>query len=270
MLISVVVTTYNRPQHLRAALRSLSRQTDCNFEVLVADDGSGAETKQVVADFYGSLQILHVWQPHDGFRAAEIRNRAIAKANGSYCIFMDGDCLAPSNFIINHRRLAESGWFVAGKRAFLSRQFTNRIFEDNIEPELFGAAQWLKHRARGDVNRIAILANLPLGPLRRTAANKWKAAQTCNLSAWRSDIERINGFDARYIGWGLEDSDFVIRLLRSGVRRKSSRFAGAVLHLWHPPEDKLMPNAVIFASTIEGREIRAVRGLTKCAGCSSR
>jgi glycosyltransferase involved in cell wall biosynthesis len=259
VLISVIVTTYDRPQYLRAVLRSLSRQTDRDFETIVADDGSGRETEQVVAE-YG----LHrVWQRHDGFRAAEIRNRAVANARGEYCVFLDGDCLVRPNFIATHRGLAERGWFLAGKRAFLSREFTERVLQNNLEPELFGAAQWLKHRARRDVNRVAILARLPLGPLRRFSASKWKATQTCNLAAWRSDVERVNGFDARYVGWGLEDSDFVVRLLRAGVRRTSGRFAGAVLHLWHPQEDKRTPNAGLFAATIAGHQTRAACGLAE-------
>lgn len=246
-LISLVVTTYNRPQYLRAILRSLTLQTDRNFEVIVADDGSGSDTADVIGQFKG---VRHVWQEHNGFRAAEIRNRAIAESSGKYCVFIDGDCIAPPTFIATHRRLAEIGWFVPGKRVFLSRPFTERVINDDLQLERFSLIQWIKRRASGDVSRVAVLARLPLGPLRKRSPSKWKSAQTCNLGVWRSDIERIGGFDARYIGWGLEDSDFVVRLIRAGVRRKSGRFASTVIHLWHPPESKETPNAGLFAATI--------------------
>ncbi|HKC45115.1 MAG TPA: galactosyltransferase-related protein, partial [Burkholderiales bacterium] len=57
-------------------------------------------------------------------------------------------------------------------------------------------------------------------------------------SAWREDLERVNGLDESYSGWGLEDSDLVIRLLHAGVRHKSARFAAPLFHLWHPENDR--------------------------------
>jgi glycosyltransferase involved in cell wall biosynthesis len=264
MFISVIVTTFDRPNYLSAVLRSLSRQTDRhNFEIVIADDGSGPDTARVIAGFERDLgwRLRHVWQPHDGFRAAEIRNRAVAESHGNYLVFIDGDCLAPRDFVARHRRLAAKGWFVAGKRAFLSKDFTDRVLETGLEPERFGLLRWLRCRLRGDVNRISILASLPIGPLRRLSAGKWKATQTCNLGVWRDDAERVNGFDTRFVGWGLEDSDLVVRLLRSGVRRKSG--ASAVVHLWHPPESKITPNAHLFDSTIKSDRTRAVVGLSE-------
>ena len=249
MLISVIVTTYNRPDYLSAVLRSLFHQTDRNFEIIVADDGSGPETQTVIRQHQG---VRHVWHEHNGFRAAEIRNRAIVAAKGDYLIFSDGDCIMPSRFVATHRRLAERDWFVPGKRVFLSRSFTERVLRDDLQPEQFGLAQWIRRRANGDVSRFGILASLPLGPLRKLSPNKWKSAQTCNLGVWRSDIERVGGFDVRYVGWGLEDSDFVVRLLRSGVQRKSGRFACAVIHLWHPQESKHTPaNTALFKAMLE-------------------
>src|SRR6202046_5198262 len=117
-LISVIVATYNRPDALDAVLRSLSRQSDQDFEVIVADDGSMSDTAAVVGTWKDRLprRVAHVWHPDDGFRLAEIRNRAIRAANGDYCIFLDGDCLARPHFVGTHRALAEPGWFVTGNR----------------------------------------------------------------------------------------------------------------------------------------------------------
>ncbi len=127
-LISVIVATYNRADALDAVLRSLSRQTDRRFEVVVADDGSGPATAALVESWRQLLGVFltHVWHEDRGFRAAEIRNRAVLNAGGEICIFLDGDCIVRPDFVATHRRLAERGWFVAGNRTLLSPQLTER------------------------------------------------------------------------------------------------------------------------------------------------
>src|SRR5262249_37927688 len=111
-LISVIVTTYNREDALDLALRALSRQTDRDFEVMVVDGGPGRSTAVVIAGWKDELGVplAHVWQENCGFRAGEIRNRAIAASRGSYVVFLDGDCLARPDLVAQHRALAESGW----------------------------------------------------------------------------------------------------------------------------------------------------------------
>src|ERR1043165_3202299 len=136
-LISVVVATYNRPDALGASLRSLARQTDRNFEIVVADDGSAPQTGDMIRARLPQLGVplKHVWQEDRGFRLAEIRNRAIAASSGGYLVFLDGDCIVPSGFVAAHRALAEPGFFVGGNRALLSRSLTEAILANNLEPE---------------------------------------------------------------------------------------------------------------------------------------
>ncbi len=100
-LISVILTTFNRPDALNASLRALAHQTDRNFEVVVADDGSDQRTAQVIHEWAlrPLMAVKHVRQEHKGFRGGEIRNRAIAASSGRYCIFLDGDCLARADFV---------------------------------------------------------------------------------------------------------------------------------------------------------------------------
>ena len=127
--ISVIVATYNRPDALNAVLRSLERQIDPDFEVLVADDGSTPPTKELIDAWQSRFKdrLRHIWHPDEGFRLAEIRNRAILAASGDYCIFLDGDCIARVNFVAAHRALAKRGWFVTGNRLLLSRELSQRI-----------------------------------------------------------------------------------------------------------------------------------------------
>jgi glycosyltransferase involved in cell wall biosynthesis len=266
-LISVIVATYNRADALAAVLRSLSRQTDRGFELLVADDGSGAATARVVTEWAARMpvRLKHVWHPDRGFRLAEIRNRAIRASEGTYCVFLDGDCIARPDFVAIHRRLAEPGWFVTGNRILLSRELTERILRDGLEPERWGFANWVTARARRNVNRFAPLLDIHLGGLRKLRSRQWRGARGSNMAFWRRDLDTVDGFDAAFSGWGREDSDIFIRLIRAGVRRKDGRFATGVLHLWHPEADRarLADNERQLAEVIDGRRVRAKLGLTR-------
>src|SRR5262249_13871317 len=150
-LISVIVATYNRPDALDAVLRSLAAQTDRDFEVIVADDGSRPETARIAADWAKrtEIPIKHVWHEDAGVRVAEIRNRSSRASAGRYCIFLDGDCLARPDFVATHRALAEDGWFVTGSRLLLSRELTARVLRNGLDPERWGLAQWIMQRMRG-------------------------------------------------------------------------------------------------------------------------
>ena len=266
-LISVIVATYNREDALSAVLRSLARQTDRDFEVLVADDGSGVATAHVVRDWATRMPVplRHVWHPDQGFRLAEIRNRAIRASAGTYCVFLDGDCITRSDFVAAHRRLAEPGWFVTGNRILLSHELTERILRVGLEPEQWRLAEWLAERAHRHVNRFAPLLDLPLGWLRRLQARRWRGARGSNMGFWRADLDKVDGFDAAYSGWGREDSDIFIRMIRAGVLRKDGRFATGVLHLWHLEADRtrLAENERMLADVTEGTRVRAKQGLSR-------
>jgi len=264
--ISVIVSTYNRPDALSATLRALGRQTAGNFEIVVADDGSGPATRDVVNVWKPKLGIplSHVWQEDRGFRLAEIRNRAIAASAGAYLVFLDGDCIAPQGFVAAHRALAEPGFFVAGNRALLSRNLTEEILGNNLEPERWSLASWARRRARGDINRLLPLLSLPLGPLRKRLIHEWEGVRGGNFAFHRADLERVDGFETAFTGWGLEDSDIVIRMIRAEVRRKDGRFATGVLHLWHPEADRsrFAANKTQLAELITSDRVRAVSGLS--------
>lgn len=265
-LISVIVTTYNRENALEAVLRSLGRQTDPDFEVIVADDGSGPATAAMVEAWKAKAghRVEHVWHDDRGFRAAEIRNRAILAARGSYCVFLDGDCIVRPDFIALHRRLSEPGWFVTGNRVLLSSAATEQVLRDKLAPESWSAARWLAERARGGVNRLSALLRLPLGPLRRLRRTAWAGARSCNMAVWRADLDRVDGFDADYSGWGKEDSDLIVRLLHAGVGRKDGTFATGVIHLWHKEADRgqLSANEQKLNDIIDSGDVRAKRGLS--------
>jgi glycosyltransferase involved in cell wall biosynthesis/GT2 family glycosyltransferase len=264
--VSIIVTTYNRPDALEAVLRGLARQSDKDFEVIIADDGSTEDTAALLRSWQGQLSqpVKHIWQQHRGFRAAEIRNRAIRASSGAYCIFLDGDCIPRSDFVLEHRELAEIGWFVVGNRVLMSKRLTDKVLQQHLEPELWTFAEACRARFNGDINRIAPLLQAKLGPVRKIRPQYWWGARSCNLAVWRADIDRVDGFDGSYVGWGLEDSDLLIRLLRAGVNRKDGRFSTGVLHLWHPLADPslLSTNQTLLDAIQHSDRTRAVSGLS--------
>jgi len=264
--ISVIVTTYNREDALEAVLQSLARQTDVDFEVVVADDGSAPATAKLVEAWKARSghRVEHVWHEDRGFRAAEIRNRAVLEARGPYCVFLDGDCIVRPNFVAIHRRLAEPGAFVAGNRILFSRSLTEKVLREKLSPELWTVTRWLVERLRGGVNRLSGLLRLPLGGLRGLRKHAWSGARSANLAIWRRDLDRVDGFDADFSGWGKEDSDIIVRLLHAGVRRKDGRFATGVIHLWHADADRshLSENERKLAGILDSDRICARRGLS--------
>ena len=268
-LISVIVATYNRPDALAAVLRSLEAQTDRNFEVIVADDGSNEKTGSLITEHARKMTVpvRHAWHSDIGFRLAEIRNRAIRISSGAYCVFLDGDCIARPNFVAAHRGLAEPGWFVTGNRMLLSEDLTKHVLEQNLVPERWGFFTWLTRRMFGEVNRLMPLFGISLGFLRKRQARRWRGARGSNMAFWRSDLDAVDGFDAAFTGWGREDSDIFIRMIRSGVLRKDGRFATAVLHLWHEEADrsKLASNEKQLDQVRSGKRLRAQAGLSLLA-----
>lgn len=266
MQISLIVTTYNRPEALKLVLLGLSVQhPTSDFEVIIADDGSTEETAELIKQIQATLPypLHHVWQEDQGFRAAMARNRAIAAAHGNYLIFLDGDCVPLTYFVARHQQLAERGWFVAGNRILLSQRLTHQVIQHVSPLWTWSFPQWGLSYLRGDMNRFLPLLKLPEKIFRKHRSHTWQGAKTCNLAVWREDILRINGFDECFEGWGHEDAEFVVRLLHSGIQRKEGRFAVPVLHLWHPQQerDQEKKNWQRLEQRLLSREIVAQQGV---------
>jgi glycosyltransferase involved in cell wall biosynthesis len=240
-LVSVVITTYNRSDALLAVLDGLALQTDRNFEVVVADDGSRPEQQSVVlaSSVARNLRVTHVWHPDVGFTASRIRNRGVAATRGEYVIFMDGDCVPEVDFIARHKFLAQTGFFVNGSRVLLSAEMTSRVLTGVEHICARSPWFWVLQRVQGHASKLTGLLRLPDWPMRIDLAFSWKGIRSCNMGVWRSDFERVDGFDESYVGWGHEDADLVLRLHNSGVARKNGFCATEVFHLWHQEAARL-------------------------------
>ena len=234
--VSVIVSTYNWPEALEMVLQSLIDQKDRNFEGIVADDGSGPETANTIIRMQkkSPVPIKHFWQEDMGYRLSRVRNGAIKIAEGDIVVFTDGDCCLLPDFVSNHRKVAEPGCFVTGKRVFLKRRFTEFVMKKRFSFHKWPRILLFMLGLMGQCNRPFQFAPLPQNKKSLWAHQKcWKKAQGCNIAAFRNDILAIGGFDEAYEGHGLEDSDFVLRMIRSGVKRKSVEYCSPVLHLYH-------------------------------------
>lgn len=267
-LISVVVTTYNRSDALVAVLAGLSRQTDLHFEVIVADDGSNAMHRSVLLASEEALRLAqtvtltHVWHPDVGFTAAKVRNRGVACSLGNYIVFLDGDCVPEIDFVTQHRRLAQVAYVVNGSRILLSPRWTQHCLEGVEQISGRSKAYWFHRWWQNDANRLIGVLRLPDGPFRVKRHFSWKGIRSCNMAVWRSDFERIDGFDESFVGWGHEDADFVLRLHHAGILRKNGFCATEVFHLWHKEasRDQESQNAQRVMARSQGNLVRAELG----------
>lgn len=95
--INVIVPTYNNAKYLREAIDSILNQSAAHYDILVVDDGSTDETRDIVSS-YGN-QVRYLYQENQGLAVA--RNTGIANTKGKYFTFLDGDDLwEPDNLEI--------------------------------------------------------------------------------------------------------------------------------------------------------------------------
>jgi glycosyltransferase involved in cell wall biosynthesis len=232
MHISVLMNTYNRAHLLRWALRSYLRQTENDFEIVVADDGSTDDTPAVVEAFEkeASFDIHYVRHEHRGHRRAAILNRGIERCRGDQVLFTDCDSLASSMLIAAHRRHARPDRLLCGVYVRLARNETEALGEDVVRSGAF--EQLLDFRKRRTLLRKRLKARWEI--LRRKPRRPHNMG--LNYSAPREALLRINGYDEAFVGWGFADGDVRERLRRIGVTPYSLYHRALVLHMWHPEE----------------------------------
>jgi len=241
MQASVVLTTYNSPQLLEKSLWAFSEQQIgraglSKFEVVVADDGSTSETRNLCANLaqQTGLTIQHVWHEDRGFRKCRILNQAVLEAQAEYLIFSDGDCLPRRDFVATHLRYAQPDCFLSGGRVCLPETAGPRLDLEAIRNGAFADASWLRKngvRLRRDAYRLRLPAWLEpwgdrLTPTRATFNGH-------NASAWRNDLLRVNGFNES-MGYGGLDRELGERLVNAGVKPLQIRHQAVCVHVDHP------------------------------------
>jgi len=234
--ISLIVSTYNRPQALEKTLWGLCCQTRQDGEVLIADDGSTAETAELVARFQADspLNIVHLWHEDRGFRKGRILNQAIARAAGDYLIFLDGDCIPRNDFVAAHCRLARPNSYIAGgSHIEIPSCLHADIRREDVESQQVFQPAWLAARGMtAGKYRYRLTRNFPLARLLDTLTPRSGVLVGANSSAWKKDILAVNGFDETF-SYGSDDKELGVRLTNNGVKSRRLKYSLVCLHLLH-------------------------------------
>lgn len=266
--LSVVVSTYEWPEALDAVLFGLSEQADADFDVVVADDGSGPATAAVVerwGEAFGE-RLRHVHQEDEGFRLARVKNLGAVAARGDFLAMIDGDAIPRRGFVAAIRAAAVPGWFVAGKRLELDRDLSARVLAERVPVHRWSLARWARERRHASP-LAALTARDRRRPGREGLPEFVPHGNRYGLlfGVWRSDLEAANGFDVRYEEWGEEDVDLAVRLHRLGLRCGWPGPQGTLLHLWHETRKGGRPNAPLLEETRTSDRVKAVVGLRELA-----
>lgn len=252
--VSLIITTYNWPTALKLSLESIINQTHTPNEIIIADDGSTSETKEVIQHFVQTnpqLNVIHSWQEDKGFRLSRSRNLAIKKSKGDYLIIIDGDMILERHFVEDHLHVAKEKRFVSGRRVLLKEAYSKDIVQHRHLPSLFSAGI-KKHR-------FLSIRNITLSTLRSSINTKTCGILGCNMAFFRRDAIAINGFNEAFVGWGAEDTEFVARMLNNGCEKMKLKHLAIGYHLYHPEACRSMKesNCDILQETL-------VQNLTYC------
>lgn len=234
---SLIVTTYNNPAFLKLSIISILKQTILPAEIVIADDGSTDETYQTILELkkISAIPIIHVWQPDKGFRAGTIRNIAIAATQKEYIIQIDGDIVADKNFIADHLLHKKNNTLLQGSRVFISPDKTKQMILCN-DTSLSFFSDGLKRREN------AIRSKFISTYLSTRYRNRYPHyyARGCNMSFFRQDFIRVNGYNDSFNGWGHEDSELTLRMLNAGCQKDYIKFHCVAYHLYHKELSRAM------------------------------
>lgn len=244
---SLVSPTYNWPEALELLLLSVKNQSYLPNEVIIADDGSRKDTEDLIKKFQKEFPVPlhHVWHEDNKNRKPAIMNKAIASSKYEYIIEIDGDIIIHKDFIKDHLSMAKKNTFLYGSRVNIQKKHLHYLF-DKKQISFSFLSKGIKKRGR--TIRIPFLSNLYKEE--NTRSSKLRG---CNMSFWKSDFIAVNGFNESLVGWGIDDSEMIQRLLNVGVKGKRLKFRGIVYHIYHNEQDKsqININEIIEKETTE-------------------
>jgi glycosyltransferase involved in cell wall biosynthesis len=246
---TLLISTYNWPQALQLCLLSILQQTILPNEIVIADDGSGVETKELIDNFrrQTNIPIIHAWHKDDGFRKTIILNEAIRNCNCNYIIQTDGDIILHPQFIAEHLQQAQQGFFIRGSRILLDEKNTNLyIQQQKIN---------LSYLSKGVIHRFNAYRSKPLSYLTKKMSNANNPMNVigCNTSFFKKDFIAVNGYNNDITGWGREDGELAARLVNNGVLKKQVKHQAIAFHMFHGhySRDKDAQNLQALQQTID-------------------
>lgn len=269
MKASVIFTTYNHPKWLEKVLWGFAAQSEKNFEIIVADDGSGDDTRKVIQDFIqeSGIQLKHIWHEDKGYQKCNILNKAIVSSESDYLIFTDGDCIPHPDFVKNHIELSEKNRFLSGGYFKLPMDVSRKITIENIKDKVATRPLWLlKNNTPFTVKILKLSSHRFWGALLDALTTTRATWNGHSASTWKELVIKINGFDERML-YGGQDREFGERLMNMGIKGKQVRYRCSCIHLDHArgyanPEGK-KKNRQIRDETHKNKITRTKYGITE-------
>jgi glycosyltransferase involved in cell wall biosynthesis len=262
--LSLLIAVYQRDDFLERVFESLLNQTFDDFEIVVADDGSGPPVARVIERFAGRFRhpVRHEWHPDEGFRKTIIVNAAVTKSTADYLVFIDGDCLLHHRFLERHWARRRSSQVLSGRRVMFDRALTERVsIEDVRSKRIERVKYWWNHA--GKIDRWNGFFLPFLHALRNLGRSDYQILGS-NFSVHKEDFYSVNGYDERIVGRGLEDNNLWRRFVNSGIAVRTITREALQYHLYHEAAPIPHDDTVVERFRSSG-EKRTPHGITKDA-----
>jgi glycosyltransferase involved in cell wall biosynthesis len=266
---SVIISTYNQPRWLEKVLHGYQQQTFKDFEMVIADDGSGAETRELIEAFgkTANFPIQHVWQEDEGFQKSRILNQATVAATGDYLIYSDGDCIPRPDFLAVHARCAAPGHFLSGGYCKLPMCLSQQLTTDDIDSGRAFDIRFLRRNGLSEFSpNFKIGLPTPLAPLMDLLSPTKASWNGHNASGWKTDVLAVNGYNEE-MQYGGQDRELGERLVNAGITGRQIRHRAIVLHLDHKrgykTPETLAKNRAIRDAVVASRSTWCPHGIRK-------
>lgn len=255
--VSLIVPTYNRSELLEYTLNSCLHQdtSQLEFEVIVADDGSSDNTKEVVGKYAEQINVKYVFQEDKGYRPGAARNLGISVAEGEVCVMIDSGVILDPGCLAAHLefhrakgpKVAAIGYvygFDQGvpdlleklRKAVIPMRPGESIRNLSKDKAFFDLRDhhYMHHRDK--------IEDLPA---------PWLYFWTCHVSVGRENLINVGMFDEQYNGrWGCEDNDLGFRLNQSGTKIHLLREAKSIHYPhyenWPEKQKQGYENCILF------------------------
>jgi len=258
--VTLIIATYNWHEALKLVLISVKNQSVLPNLIVIADDGSTKETKELITRFKKTFEtpIKHVWQEDDGFRKTKIMNKAILETDAEYIIQIDGDIILHKHFIKNHIDHAAQEFFIEGSRVWLDKKLT-LIAQKNEKIQFSILSKGITNK----LNSIYFPGLIKFFTKQSNDINYAIKTRGCNLSFWRKDFLSINGYNEDLKGWGLEDSELCVRFVNFGLTKKRIKFGAIQYHQNHIQNSRIgiNINEIILNNTIRMKSKKCTNGV---------
>ena len=268
---ALVVTTYNNSDSLGICLQSLTNQTDNNFDIFIADDGSNEQTKTKVEQYQKILPVAvhHQWHPDNGYQKSKINNdvfRGLKQYSIVICI--DGDTFVHPRFIEDHQKSHQGNerTLFMGRRIELGPNITKNISEKNVTDFNQGlSSPLLKSWWSGEtknLNRALRITNPFLKKL--MGCHRVPDLLGSNYSLSRSLLFEVNGYNEDYQSYWGEDGDLFVRIRNSGANILGFKSYAVQYHLYHSRREPTQDHQRKYEELLRDyKYVRCTNGIIK-------